>query len=252
MQTRPTGHVVLLTDFGDADPYVGILRGAVLRANPRATLVDLGHTVPAHDVIAGAFWLWAAQARFPNGSVVVAVVDPGVGTSRRLLAVAAQQMFWIAPDNGLLSHVLAADPSAEIRELDPRHLQLPPASATFHGRDILGPVAGWLSGGRYGFSALGARIADPVRLSGLFDGPPRILHVDGYGNLVTNLPADGPTPNRLEVAGRSIAVHRTYGDVAVGDLLALVGSFGLWEIAEHGGSAARTLGVGRNAPVRVH
>jgi glycosidase len=135
--------------------------------------------------------------------------------------------------------------------LDPQHLQLPPASATFHGRDILGPVAGGLSGGRYGFSALGARIADPVRLPGLFDGPPRILHVDGYGNLVTNLPADGPAPTRFELGGRPIAVHRTYGDVAPGELLALVGSYGLWEIAQHGGSAAAALGVGRDVPVLV-
>src|SRR5690606_28376134 len=132
-------------------PYVGVLKGAVLRAYPRAVLVDLGHEVPPQDVLAGSFWLAAAIGRFPVGSVHTAVVDPGVGTTRRLLAVAAHDCFWLAPDNGLLAAVLAQAPHAEVRALDVEHLQLRDVSRTFHGRDVLAPVAGWLAGGRYGF-----------------------------------------------------------------------------------------------------
>ncbi len=250
MHLRPSGHVVLLTDFGDRDPYAGILRGAVLRANPRAIVADLGHHVPAHDVECGAFWLWSAIGRFPPGSVVVGVVDPGVGTARRLLAAAANETFWLGPDNGLLSHVLAADPDADVRTLDPAHLGIAPPSRTFHGRDVLGPVAGWLSGGRYGFSALGARCADPVALPPLTDGRPRIVHVDTFGNLVTNLAvAEHPDLAAIGVTGRRVPVAGTYGEVPAGELLALVGSFGLWEIAKNGGSAAAALQVVRGQPV---
>ena len=250
MQIRPSGHVVLLTDFGLRDPYVGILRGAVLRANPRATVVDLGHEVPPQDIEAGAFWVWSAVERFPAGSVIVAVVDPGVGTSRRLIAAQAHGAFWVAPDNGLLTHVLAGDENAEVRRLDPEHLQLAPTSRTFHGRDVLGPVGGWLSGGRYGFSALGDRLADPVRLPTLIDGGHRIVHVDAFGNLITNVPAASfPKLAAIELAGRRAVARGTYGEVPEGEVLALVGSFGFWEVACNGDSAANLLGVGRGAPV---
>ncbi|MCA8966077.1 MAG: SAM-dependent chlorinase/fluorinase [Planctomycetes bacterium] len=252
MQIRPSGHVVLLTDFGHRDPYVGILRGAVLRANPRATIVDLGHEVPAQDVEAGAFWLWSAVDRFVPGSVFVAVVDPGVGTPRRLLAAQAHGCYWVAPDNGLLTHVLAGDDSADVRLLDPEHLQLVPASRTFHGRDVLAPVGGWLSGGRYGFSALGERLPDPVRLPEMTAGSHRVVHVDAFGNLITNLPAaTAGNFAAIAVAGRQVAVHGTYGEVPDGEMLALVGSFGFWEIARNGGSAAKLLGVGRGAPITL-
>lgn len=251
MQTRPCGHVVLLTDFGTRDPYVGILRGAVLRANPRATVVDLGHDVPAHDVEAGAFWLWSAIHRFLPGSVFVAVVDPGVGTPRRLLVAQAHGAYWVAPDNGLLTHVLAGDAAAEVRHLDPEHLQLPAASRTFHGRDVLGPVGGWLSGGRYGFAALGEPVRDAVTLANLTEGGHRVIHVDGFGNLITNLPASEGDVVAIEVAGRRVTLRGTYREAADGEMLALVGSFGFLEIARNGGSAAKLLGVGRGAPIAV-
>src|SRR5262245_23209683 len=157
MLPRPSGIVTFLTDFGARDPYVGVMKGMVLRQHPKAILVDLGHEVPPQDVTAGAFWLGAAIGRFPAGTVHVAVVDPGVGTERRLLAAAAHEAFWLAPDNGLLTHVLAQDPKADVRAIDLAHLNLRPESRTFHGRDVFAPVAGWLSGGRYSFTSLGAR-----------------------------------------------------------------------------------------------
>ncbi|MCA8954230.1 MAG: SAM-dependent chlorinase/fluorinase, partial [Planctomycetes bacterium] len=142
---RPAGVVTLLTDFGLRDPYVGVMKGAVLRSNPKAVLVDLGHELPPQDVASGAFALAAAVGRFPSGTVHVAVVDPGVGTARRLLAVAAHEAFWLAPDNGLLSDVLAADPGAEARAVDCERLGLVAESRTFHGRDLFAPIAGWLA-----------------------------------------------------------------------------------------------------------
>ena len=252
MLPRPSGIVTLLTDFGTRDPYVGVMKGALLQANPKITIVDFGHEVPAQDVTAGAFWLAAAIGRFPPGSVHVVVVDPGVGTNRRLLAAAAHENYWFAPDNGLLTHVLAQDPTAEVRAIDLEHLNLRPASRTFHGRDVLAPIAGWLSGGRYGFSALGPRVTDAVVGEAIFGGPPRVVYVDGYGNLVTNVPAAALASVRaVRLAGRRVPLHGTYADVPAGELLALVGSFGLLEVAENGGSAARTLGLARGAPIEL-
>lgn len=247
---RPSGLVTLLTDFGVVDPYVGILKGAVLRAFPKAGLVDLGHAVPPQDVLAGAFWLAAAIDRFPPGTVHVAVVDPGVGTARRLLAVQAFQGWWLGPDNGLLAPVFTRDPAAELRALDLEHLQLHPASRTFHGRDVLAPVAGWLAGGRYGFASLGPRIVDPVPLA--LPASPCVVHVDHYGNLVTNVDvAATPGVGRVRVGDHVLAIRGTYADAAPGELLALVGSYGLVEIAVNCGNAAQTTGLGRGAPITV-
>lgn len=252
MPPRPSGVVTFLTDFGHHDPYVGVMKGALLRVHGKAVVVDLGHAVPPQDVEAGAFHLAAAIGHFPVGTVHVAVVDPGVGTARRLLAACAHECFWLAPDNGLLSHVLARDPDAVVCALDAGHLGLREVSRTFHGRDVLAPVAGWIANGRYGFSALGVRIDDAVRLDDPFVGAPRVVHVDGYGNLITNVPAAAVQGARaVEVAGRSVPVHGTYGDVAAGAPVAVVGSYGLLEIAVRGGNAAVTLGLQRGAPIAL-
>ncbi len=252
MLPRPSGLVTLLTDFGARDPYVGILKGALVRASSKVQVLDIGHEVPPQDIAAGAFWAWSLIDRFPSGAVHVVVVDPGVGTARRLLAVAAHETYWLAPDNGVLGAVLAADPTAEVRELDLTHLQIRPESRTFHGRDVLAPIAAWLAGGRYGFSALGPRCGDPVRDVDPFAGAPRVIHVDHFGNLITNLAAEklgGATA--VAIGGRHLPLAGTYGETAPGELLALVGSFGLLEIARHGGSAAQELGLTRGAPVAL-
>jgi len=252
MLPRPSGIVTLLTDFGTADPYVAVMKGMVLRQNPKAVLIDLGHQVPPQDVTAGAFWLGAAIDRFPAGTVHVAVVDPGVGTERRLLAVAAREAYWLAPDNGLLTHVLAQDPTADVRAIDLPHLNLSPSSRTFHGRDVFAPVAGWLSGGRYSFTALGERATGLATVANAMAGAPRVVHEDGFGNLITNVPAEslaGITTVRL--AGAEIAVHGTYAEVPAGALLALVGSYGLLEIAVNCGSASKRLGATRGTPVEL-
>ena len=252
MLPRPSGLVTLLTDFGLRDPYVGLMKGAVLRANSKATILDFGHDVPPQDVTAGAFWLAAAIGQFPAGTVHVAVVDPGVGTGRRLLAMAAHECYWLAPDNGLLTHVLAQDPAAEMRAIDLSHLALQPKSRTFHGRDVLAPIAGWLTSGRYGFSSLGPRVTDRLADAPLFEGPPRVVHVDGFGNLITNVARQAlANSTGVRVGGRTVPLLGTYAEAAPGELLALVGSFDRLEVAQNGGNAARTLGLSRGAPIEL-
>jgi S-adenosylmethionine hydrolase len=251
MHQRPSGHVSLLTDFGAADPYVGVVKGALLQAHPKAVDVDLGHAVPPQD-IAGAFWWRAAIGWFPPGTVHVGIVDPGVGTARGWVAVAAHECYWLAPDNGLVTHVLASAPSADVRSLDIEHLGVRPASRTFHGRDVLAKVAAWLAAGRYGFSALGPRLATPVLLPPLLAGPRRVVHVDHYGNLVTNVPAAALAGcAAVAVGGRRAVVVGTYGEAPAGSLVALVGSTELVEVAVVGGSAAGLLGAGAGAAVEL-
>lgn len=249
MLPRPSGIVTLLTDFGPVDPYVGVMKGALLRAAAKVQIVDVGHAVPPHDIDAGAFHCMALIGRFPTGTVHVAVVDPGVGTDRRLLAVAAHDCYWLAPDNGLLAAVLAGDAATDVRAIDAGHLGLAPESRTFDGRDLLAPVAAWLATGRYGFSALGPRVPDPLPGRDPCAGAPRVVHVDHFGNLVTNL--RGGEGAALRIAGRTIPLCATYGDVGRGELLAYVGSFGLVEVARNGGSAAQALEVGCGAPVEL-
>ncbi|MFY9341587.1 MAG: SAM-dependent chlorinase/fluorinase [Planctomycetota bacterium] len=251
MLPRPNGLITLLTDFGLHDPYVGVMKGALLRAAPKLQIVDLGHELPPQDVGASMFFVAAAIGRFPPGTVHVAVVDPGVGTARKLLAVAARECYWLAPDNGLLSPLLTGSPAPDVRAIDDAHLGLVPESHTFHGRDLLAPVAAWLASGRYGFSALGPQ-AEAVVDRTWSGGPPRVLHVDRYGNLITSLTGDAfARATGVRIGGRTVPRHRTYGDVRAGDLLAYVGSFGLVEVAQNGGSAARTLDSGRGAPVEL-
>jgi S-adenosyl-L-methionine hydrolase (adenosine-forming) len=249
---RPSGIVTLLTDFGVVDPYVGSMKGALLRVAPKVQLVDIGHDVPAHDVAAGTFFVAATIGRFPTGTVHVAVVDPGVGTSRALLAVANADGYWLAPDNGLLSPLLVGGTALDVRSLDCEHLGVRMESRTFHGRDVLAPVAGWLASGRYGFSALGPRKADPVLDAAWSDATPRVVYVDRFGNLITSVTAAAFAAARgLRIAGRTVPRHGAYGDVRPGELLALVGSFGLVEVALREGSAARALETGRGAPVAL-
>lgn len=249
---RPSGIVTLLTDFGVADPYVGLMHGMVLRAHARAVVVDLCHGVPPQDLTVGALFWRSAQARFPIGTVHTAVVDPGVGTARRLLAAVAGDCYWLAPDNGLLPMALAGVEVQELRQIDLGRLALVPHSRTFHGRDLFAPLAGMLAGGRYGFQALGPRCADPVPAADPHAGRHVVVHQDHFGNLLTNVPAAAVAGCRcVRVGDRSIEVVGSYADVPVGAVLALVNSYDLLEIAVNQGHAAQVLGVGRGAEVAI-
>ncbi len=255
--------VSLLTDFGGLDGYVGQLKAALLSVAPAATLVDLTHEVPPQDVRAAAFLLWSAVEPFPPGSVHLAVVDPGVGGARRAVAVrAARGDLFVGPDNGLL--VPAIERLGGVREaveLRARRYFRAAVSNSFHGRDVFGPVAGQLARGlplrELGPSADGldrsAGWPPPtVGPGGALRG--RLIHVDRYGNLITNLPATAlPARFGVAVAGRPVGQgpSPSYDAVARGRFACLVGSSGLLEIARRDGDAARALRARTGSRVTV-
>ncbi len=255
--------ITLLTDFGTSDYYVVAVKGVLLRRAPGATLVDVTHEVAPGDV-EGAAWLLAAASRwFPEGTVHLAVVDPGVGSSRRILAARAGGSFFVAPDNGLLAPVLSA--GAEVRAVERDDLFLPGPGATFHGRDRFAPVAAFLAAGG-DLAELGPVIADPVRLAvepPRLDGEPgaagavlhgRVAHVDRFGNLVTDLPSAwlGDASCEAEVAGhRTSSRARHFAEIPAGEAAILPGSLGTLELSLDGDGLARRWGVGRGARVTV-
>ena len=238
--------VTLTTDFGDRDGYVGAMKGVILSCAPGLTLVDITHAVPRHDIAAAANALADAAPWFPPGTVHVAVVDPGVGGARAAVIVAAHRQLFVGPDNGVFD-LVAPRPDAvhAIAEADFRR---PAVSATFHGRDVFAVTAAQL--------ALGARPAaagPATTLRGRLElaAGNRVVHVDRFGNLVTDI-AGVPAGAIVRIAGRAIAgVSGTYASVAVGELVAYVGSRGTLEIAVREGSAAELLGASRGTPVEI-
>jgi hypothetical protein len=250
--------ITLLTDFGGSDYYVAAVKGVLLRLAPGVELVDLGHEVAPGDVEGAAWLLGAAWPWFPPETVHLAVVDPGVGSARRIVAAKMADHFFVAPDNGLLTPILAQE-GVEVRAVEREELYLPGAGATFHGRDRFAPVAAFLA--RYEeLSALGPEIDDPLRLEvprpraegAVLHG--RVAHVDRYGNLVTDLPGQwvGEGPCRLEVGGRVVERRAGfYGEIPAGEAAVLVGSLETLEVSMDGESLAARWGVGRGAAVRV-
>jgi S-adenosyl-L-methionine hydrolase (adenosine-forming) len=242
--------ITLLTDFGTADGYVGEMKGVLLSTVPDATIVDITHDVPAHDVEFGRLTLARCWRRFPPGTVHVAVVDPGVGSSRAALAVASDGQLLVGPDNGLLSPALLAR-DARVVSLDVRA----GASATFHGRDVFAPAAAHLARGT-SVDALGRPLSDPIirrtpephrGTSGDLVG--EVITVDRFGNAITNLV--GTRSARVEILGREIPLRRTYADLEEGELGAVVGSTGFIEIVVRDGRAAELLRVSRGTSVRL-
>ncbi len=244
------GLITLLTDFGLSDAYAGIMRGVILGINPGATIVDLTHEVPPQDIPYAAYQLAAAYRYFPRDTVHLVVVDPGVGGQRAGLAARAADQLFVAPDNGVLSYVLAEEVAEIVRLSEPRYW-LPNPSRTFHGRDIFAPVAAHLTLG-LALGALGEPYAEPVhipipRATQRPDGVwvAQVIHTDRFGNLITDL---RPEPEWLaqldgaEVGGRFIdAVVQTYADVPSGAPAILVGSAGYLEIAVRDGDARAEL-----------
>jgi S-adenosylmethionine hydrolase len=261
-KSAASGIVTLTTDFGLADSYVGEMKGAILGRFRGATIVDLCHAVRPQDVRHGAFLLEGAWKAFPEGTVHLAVVDPGVGTGRRLLAASARGHWFVGPDNGLLWPIVSGDPEARTWSLDAPQLRRAPASATFHGRDILGPAAAYLADGGDP-DALGRCLGGMVPLPGLEADPDgdgfraEVIHIDRFGNLVTNLRAlrlEGLPRDRWEVCLGGAALGglaRTYGEHPAGSLIALEGSNGWLEVAAVDGNAAAALGLGPGSPVAV-
>jgi len=249
--------VTLLTDFGTADYYVAALKGVLLSRAPGSTLVDVTHDVPPGDVETAAFLLDAAARWFPEGTVHLVVVDPGVGGDRRILAARRGGHRFVAPDNGALGAVLG---DAEAHAVRAEGLFVPGPGATFHGRDRLAPVAAHLAAGGV-LEELGPAIDDPVRLdlppprraAGLARG--RVAHVDRFGNLVTDVPTRWVGDRDAVVArlgGREVtrrAGH--YAEMPAGEPAWLPGSLGTVELALRGESLSRRWGLGRGEPVEL-
>lgn len=254
-----SGLVTLTTDFGLLDPYVGMVHGVLLARHPRARIVDLCHEIPPQDVERAAYFLAHSYAYFAPGTVHVAVVDPGVGSNRRILVARDRGHVFLAPDNGLLSRVLS--PAAKVRELDVASFALPGTSRTFHGRDVFAPAAAAIASGLAPFEA--TRGADLVferselpraRIAG-DSGTAEVLYADRYGNLILTARGDDLAPDpaawTVSFGAHEVPVVGCYADVAPGAGLALVDSFGSIEIAVRDGDAAARYGSRRGDRVTL-
>jgi len=257
-QAAGSGRITLLTDFGTRDGYVAAMRGVIAGIAPDASVDDASHDVPAGDVAAAAWALGNYWRFYPAGTVHVAVVDPGVGSERRALAAQVDDRFFVAPDNGVLTRVLADSHTARLVGIEARAFMNDVVSNTFHGRDIFAPAAAHLVMG-IPLDRLGPPIDDPVRLDILLPVRTgqtirgRVVHVDRFGNLVTNVPAAwvGPRAHVRFAATDLGEVRTTFSDVLPGHAVALVGSAGYLEIGIRDGDAARTLWKGIGTEVVV-
>jgi hypothetical protein len=253
----PAPIITLTTDFGLDDGYVGVIKGVILGILPWAQIVDISHAIAPQAILDAGYVLATAAPYFPRGTVHVVVVDPGVGTERRPLAVLTERAVYIGPDNGVFSRVYGDENVQSIRQLTNPAYRLPLISNTFHGRDIFAPAAAHIAGGIPPHS-LGPEVADPVRLvipqpQRLADGSLRgeIIYVDHFGNLISNVPVawlGGRAEWRFEIGGVVIdGFHSTYGRVAVNQAVVLGGSEGLIEVGVRNNHAGAVLGLGRGA-----
>ena len=250
--------ITLLTDFGTADYFVGAVEGAILSVNPNVVIVDITHEIPAHDIEAGAFMLLAAYKTFPRGTIHVAVVDPGVGSSRRPIIVAANEQCFVGPDNGLFTYIYDRELSHQVIHVTADKYFRPDPSSTFHGRDIFAPVAAALSNGVKP-RKFGPKISDAVRLPVSLEPEvlkngnvrARIIHIDRFGNCVTNITRELVKTNAsLLVNRKTIRQFRNfYGEDSTNTPFAIWGSAGFLEISVNGGSAANLLKVRRDDKV---
>jgi S-adenosyl-L-methionine hydrolase (adenosine-forming) len=260
--TRPI--ITLTTDYGTNDHLVGVLKGVILNINPEVNIVDITHSILAHDILDGALTLSQAYKYFPSKTIHLVVVDPGVGTQRRPILVAGDTHYFVAPDNGVLSAIYDQSESLYVWNITSEHYFRQPVSNTFHGRDIFAPVAAWLSKS-WQTASFGEEITDFVR----FTIPkPKVsgnttkgivLRVDNFGNLITNLTAE-EAPGLIAPGAKftirvgNAAVTKivpTFAQGAAGETFAVMGSSGYVEICVNKGNAARTVGAGRGAEVTV-
>lgn len=249
-----SGLITLTTDFGLSDHYVGVVKGVMWARNPAARLVDLCHGVEPYDLVGAALILAASYPYFPEGTVHVVVVDPGVGSARRAIVAEAAGSFFVAPDNGVLELVYQRERHV-VRALWTEKFALQPTSNTFHARDVFAPAAALLSQGTRP-DRLGEPVQDYVRLEiprprrlaeGRLEG--RVLRVDRFGNLITNLePADLPAAFQILIGGACIdTLLENYAGAREGEVFAIAGSSGYVEISQKEASAAARLGAGPGA-----
>jgi hypothetical protein len=258
--------VTLITDFGASDHFVGVMKGVILNINPEVQIVDLCNHVNSFDIFDAAFALAQSYRYFPNDTIHLVVVDPGVGSARRPILARTIDYKFVAPDNGVLSLIYEREESIEVRHVSSEHYFLSPVSQTFHGRDVFAPVAGWLSKGvevdKFGevitdyakFTPPKPKKVGPELLTGV------VLRIDKFGNLITNItPGDvpelfsDPAP-AFKIVINQQEVTRLYQAYSLGkpsEIFAIVGSSGYLEISTNRGSAAKALNVGRGAEVGI-
>ena len=256
--TRPI--VTLTTDFGSSDHFAGTMKGVILGLNPDISIVDLSHEIRPFEVSEAAFVVAQAYSYFPKKTVHVVVVDPGVGTARRPILVEAAGQYFVGPDNGVLSMVLARHPH-KVREITAEHYFLKNVSRTFHGRDIFAPCAAHLAGGITP-AKFGKLIENALRMN--FDKPTRtgkrawtgsVLKVDRFGNLITNyhieeFPHLFERPFSMQVGLQPVdKIASNYGEGQPGELFVIQGSSGFFEVSANQASAAKMLGLGAGSPL---
>ncbi len=274
--------IAVLTDFGLLDPYVGIMKGVIYGIDPAAQIVDLTHAVARHDVREGAFMLANSVGYFPQGTVFLSVVDPGVGGARRPIAAEAGGYQFVGPDNGLLSYALAVLGGGRVVELTEPEFRLPQVSYSFHGRDIFAPAAAWLALGTP-LDAMGPAVADMVSLpfpTRIREGKTvrgEIVHIDGFGNIESSVGplrwrdgatvelgflTDGEPDQSFDAASvrvmlpwaaqpMLIGLRHAYSEVEPGMLLAMISSASFLEISRNGASAAELTGARIGDPVEL-
>ncbi|HEY4765770.1 MAG TPA: SAM-dependent chlorinase/fluorinase [Candidatus Sulfotelmatobacter sp.] len=257
--------ITLTTDYGTSDHLVGVMKGVILSINPEVSVVDITHSVLAHDILDGALTIGQAYNYFPPRTVHVVVVDPGVGTQRRPLLVASDQHYFVAPDNGVLSSVYDQTEALYAWHITSEHYFRQPVSNTFHGRDIFAPVAAYLAkfveSDKFGdeiedyvrFAAPKPKAAGENRIRGV------VLKVDRFGNLITNVaPADAPAlfaesaTFKIVVGTREITdIRKTFAEGGPGEVFGVLGSMGYLEIVANRAAAAQITGAGKGSEVSI-
>jgi S-adenosylmethionine hydrolase len=256
--------ITLLTDFGSQDYFVGAMKGAILSINRHALIVDITHEIPPQDIEVAAFNLLAVYKEFPAGTIHVAVVDPGVGSTRKPILIECGEQFFVGPDNGIFSWICEREGSSRVIHLTNEEFFRHPVSTTFHGRDIFAPVAAALSNG-VAMTEFGEKLSEYVSLDPLLPAAAgriagRVIHIDRFGNCITNLTpshfsADAAASGaKLVINGRELTSFRqtfSEGEAAGDDLFCLIGSAGFLEIAARNSSAAKVLNAERGHRVIV-
>ena len=264
MANRPL--ITLTTDFGLNDHFVGTIKGVILDIAPEAEIIDICHAVQAFDVLDGALTIAQAYSYFPNATVHMVVVDPGVGTARRPIVLSTGRHYFVAPDNGVLSLVYAREERLQVRHIDAAHYYRQPVSNTFHARDIFAPVAAYLAKG-VEVAKFGEEITDFVRFNApkpkATDGNTLrgvVLKVDRFGNMITNFtPQDVPALFQANPPAFKILVgkceiseiHANYTEGAPNEVFGILGSMGYLEIAANRAAAAQIIGTGKGSEVNI-
>jgi S-adenosylmethionine hydrolase len=254
--------IAILTDFGLQDVYVGVMKGAIAQINPQLQVIDLTHQIPPQNIAAGRFCLMNAYPYFPQETVYLGVVDPGVGSQRRGVAIKFAHGFFVGPDNGLFSGILSQERAIAAVELTNRkYWRSPDPSATFHGRDIFAPVAAYLAIG-IALEELGKRINPETLVNLAIPNYQKesdqitgfIQYIDHFGNIITNIPRKAIEAENWEIKINNLTIPRgnTYSDRPLGEAIGLIGSHGWLEIAINGGNAQTKFQLNWGDPIRCY